>query len=206
VTTLDSRVPLEEWCNAGLSLIKFPIDAEYAVLNQILETANGHSAILIHSKPLRDIQVENITTIDATGHALTAQTVLRQRIRASDDDSTLENPEDIQSILSQLQKRRRSQSDTEWWVWWSPSDLVAHDIDESEIVRCMRALANEFSDTRFLVLVAKDVHSKQTLARLEYVSEMTVDVNRVQEKNQIKHQWQVRKHPDTKLEGIEVIV
>jgi hypothetical protein len=203
---LDGRVPLEEWCNAGLSLIKFPIDAEYAVLNQILETTNGHSAILIHSKPLRDIRVENVTTIDATGHALTAQTALRQRIKASDDGATLENPEDIQSILSQLQKRRRSQSGTDWWVWWSPSDLVAHDIDESEIVRCMRALANEFSETRFLALVTRDVHSKQTLARLEYVSEMTVDVNRVQEKDQITHRWQVRKHPKSELEGVEIIV
>ena len=203
---LDGRVPLEEWCSAGLSLIKFPIDAEYTVLNQVLETSNGQSAVLIHSKPLRDTQVERVTTIDATGHALTAQTALRQRIKASEDGSTLENPEDIQSILSQLQKRRRSMSDTGWWLWWSPSDLVAHDIDESEIVRCIRALANEFSDTRFLVLVAKDVHSKQTLARLEYISEMTVDVNRVQDKNQIRHQWQVRKHPDTTLEGVEVVV
>lgn len=205
MTRLGDLVPLEDWCRTGLSLVKFPVDAEYAVLNQILETFNGHSTILIHSKPLRDIQVENVITIDATGHALTAQTALRQRIRASDDDTTLENPEDIQSILSQLQRRRKSNPDVIWWIWWSPSDLVTHDVEETEIVRGLRALANDFSENRFLVLVAKDVHSKQTLARLEYISETTVDVERNKTKGQITHNWSVRKHHDTKIEGACVV-
>jgi hypothetical protein len=205
VSRLDNQVPLEDWCNIGLSLIKFQVDAEYAVLNKILETSNGHSTILIHSKPLRDLHLENVTTIDATGHALTAQNALRQRIRASDDDSTLENPEDIQNILSQFQRRRKSNPDTKWWIWWSPSDLVTHDVEETEIVRCLRALANDFSDNRFLVLVAKDVHSKQTLARLEYISETTVNVDRDKTRGQITHNWSVRKHHDTKIEGAYVI-
>ena len=202
---MEDHVPLEDWCNTGLSLIKFPIDAEYAVLTKILETSNGHSTILIHSKPLRDIPIENVTTIDATGHALTAQTALRQRIKASDDDTTLENPEDIQSILSQLQRRRKSNPDVKWWIWWSPSDLVTHNVEENDIVRCLRALANDFSNNRFLVLIAKDVHSKQTLARLEYISETTVDVDRDKTKGQITHNWSVRKHHDIKIEGAYVI-
>lgn len=188
-----------------MSLIKFPVDAEYSTLNKVLKTFNGQSAVLIHSKPLRDIIITNVTTIDATGHALTAQNALRQRIKATGDDSTLENPEDVQSILSQLQKQRKSNPEVQWWIWWSPSDLVTHNVEETEIVRCLRALANEFSDHRFLVLVAKEVHSSQTLARMEYVSETIVDVCRDKTRGGITHDWGVRKHLDTKIEGAHVI-
>jgi len=202
---LDDTVNLETWCSVGLSLIEFPVDAEYSTLKKVLESFNGQSSVLIHSKPLRDIPLENVITIDATGHALTAQTALRQRIRASDDNTSLENPEDIQSILSQLQKQRRSHPDVQWWIWWSPSALVTHDVDENEIIRCFRALANEFSDDRFLILIAKEVHSERTLARLEYISEVTVDVTRDKTRGQITHEWRVRKHPDVKIEGAMVV-
>ena len=202
---LDDCIPLEEWCSKGLSLIKFPVDAEYRTLNKALETVNGQSIVLIHSKPLRDIEINNVTTIDATGHALTAQTALRQRIKASDDESTLENPDDIQSILSQLQRFRKTNPEVQWWIWWSPSDLVTHDVDESEIVRCLRALANDFSNHRFLILIAKEVHSSQTLARIEYISETVVEVKLDNAHGGITHGWGVRKHHDTKLEGAHVI-
>ena len=198
---MNKQLPLEDWCKTGLTLIKFPVDAEYVVLNQILETSNDHSTILIHSKPLRDIHVENVKTINATGHALTAENALRQRIMASDDESTLENPENIQSILSHLQRQKKSHSEVQWWIWWSPSDLVNHDVEEIEIVRCLRALANDFSEYRFLVLVAKEVHSKQTLARLEFISETTVDVEREVAGFQTTDKWRVRKHHEIKLEG-----
>ena len=205
MTGLDERVNLETWCSAGLSLIIFPVEAEYSTLLKVLETFNGQVTFLIHSKPLREIKTENTIILDATGHALTAQTALRQRIKASDDDATLENPEDIHSILAQLQKQRRSHPDVQWWIWWSPSDLVTHDVDEKEVIRCIRALSNEFSGDRFLILVAKEVHSEQTLARLEYISEVTIDVTRDRTRGQIKHDWSVRKHPDVKIEGVTVV-
>jgi hypothetical protein len=198
---LGDCVPLADWCNSGLSLVMFPVDAEYSTLNMVLEACNRQSAVLIHSKPLRDIPVDNIITIDATGHALTAQTALMQRIKALDDDTTLDNPEDIQSILSQFQRYRKLNPKVEWWIWWSPSDLVTHDVDENEIVRCLRVLANYFSDYRFLVLIAKEVHSDLTLARLEYVSETTVDVKCDETEGQVSHSWSVRKHYHTKIEG-----
>jgi len=190
----------------GLGLIKFPVDAEYSTLIHILDNLNDQGKVLIHSKSIRNTTFsDNTVLIDATGHALTARTALRQKISASEDISSLDNPEDIQSVLNQLYKIRRAHPESNWWIWWSPSDLVAHDIDENGILRCLRAIAKEFSDVRFIAMVAKEVHSKQALARLEYIADVTLDIERLLEEGKGTHQWFVQKHPIMEKEGVRFI-
>ena len=205
---MSSKILIDEWLmDDGLTVIKFPVDAEYFTLNQVLKSIKGQGCVLIHSKSLRDqsLCTSNTIKIDATGHALTARTVLRQRISASDDITTLDNLEDIQSISSQLYKIKKSHSDIHWWIWWSPSDLIAHDIDEIEILRCLRAITKEFADIRFLALVAKEVHSKQALARLEYIADVTLDIERIRDKGHNTHHWHIQKHPIMEREGVEFV-
>jgi len=198
-----SKVPITDWFHdGGLVLIKFPIDAEYITLTQILDNIDGQENILIHSKSFRNLQVNDTTIkVDATGHALTARTALRQKISASEDITSLDNIEDIQSILNQLYKIRKSHPESHWWTWWSPSDLVAHDIEENEILRCLRTIAKEFSDIRFLALIAKNVHSKQALARMEYIADMTLDIEKLLEEG--VYQWRLEKHPAKEKEGVQ---
>jgi len=199
---VSSEVPLNDWLlDSGLTLIKFPVDAEYSTLTQILDNLDGQENILIHSKSLRSLQINNNTIkIDATGHALTARTALRQKISASENTSIIDNFEDMQSILNQFHKIRKSHLKSQWWIWWSPSDLVAHDIDENDILRYLRTIAKEFSDVRFLALVAKEVHSKQALARLEYIADVTLDIEKLQGEG--PHHWRLEKHP--LIEKVEV--
>lgn len=203
---MTSKTSIEDWLHDdGLNLIKFPIFSEYSTLTQILSTLQNQENVLIHSKSLHSLQINDSTIkIDGTGHALTARTALRQKISASEDISTLNNPEDIQSILNQLYKIRRAHPEPQWWIWWSPSDLVAQDINENEILRCLRAIAKEFADMGFLALIAKEVHSKQALARLEYIADVTVDIVKHQEEG--KHQWSVQKHPIMEKEGVQFSV
>ena len=200
---MDSKPPLTDWFqDGGLVLIKFPVNAEYSTLTQILDNLDGQENILIHSKSFCNLRTyDNTIKIDATGHGLTARTALRQKISASEDISTLDNVEDIQSILNQFYKIRKSHPETHWWIWWSPSDLVAHDIEENEILRCLRTIAKEFSDIRFLALTAKEVHSKQALARLEYIADVTLDIEKLLEEGM--HQWRLEKHPVKEKKGAQ---
>ncbi len=204
---MDHNISLQEWCSeSGLGLVKFSIDSEYAVLKQVLESVKGMgSGILIHSKPIRFGNVsEQVTLVDAAGHALTAQTALRLRISESENDNVIDNPADIHGLLSQFKRLKKTIAEADWWIWWSPSDLVAQEVNEREIVRCLRVIAREFSKNPFLVLIAKDVHTKQGLALLEFVAERTLEVERLQNGNRVAHSWQLLKHPSMSLEGIEI--
>jgi len=195
--------PIKDWLDDnGLILIKFPIVAEYTILNQIMNVINDQNFIIIHSKLLRYTFVsDNAIKIDATGHALTAHTALRQKISTSDDISALDNLEDIQSILNQFHKIRKSHPLPRWWIWCSPSDLVAHDISEDEILRCLRAIAKEYSDIRFIALVAKEVHSERALSRFEYIADILLDVETHREEE--AYQWQISKHPGIEKKGVQ---
>jgi hypothetical protein len=201
------NISLQDWCaESGLGLVKFAIEAEYAVLNQVLESVRDEGpGILIHSKTIRNENIStDITLVDAAGHALTAQTALRRRISESENDTVIDNPADIHGFLTHFKRLKKSLTDVKWWIWWSPSDLVAQETEDREIVRCLRVIAREFSDIPFLVLVAKDVHTKQGLATLEYVAERTLEVERHQNGKRVAHRWQLLKHPSMSLEGIEI--
>ena len=197
---------IQDWLDErGLVIIKFPVVAEYTILNEILNVLDDQEVVFIHSKLPRYVNVsDSVTKIDATGHALTARTALRQKISASDNISTLDNFEDIQSILNQFSRIRKSFPGPHWWIWWSPSDLVAHDISEDEILRCLRAIAKDYSDIRFITLVAKEVHSSQALSRFEYVADILLDVETPQEDE--SYQWQIRKHPSMESTGVKLNV
>jgi len=204
---MDSNISLQEWCaESGLGLVKFAIDAEYAVLNQVLESVREEgSGILIHSKPIRHEKIsKDVTTVDAAGHALTAQTALRRRISESESVTVINNPADTHGFLSHLKQLKKSFTDTKWWIWWSPSDLVAQEAEDREIVRCLRVIARDFADVPFIVLVANDVHTQQGLALLEYVAERTLEVERHQNGKRVAHRWQLLKYPSMSLEGIEI--
>jgi hypothetical protein len=120
---MDHNISLQEWFfESGLGLVKFSIDAEYVVLNQVLQSVwDEGPGILIHSKPLRFGELsKNIITIDAAGHALTAQAALRRRISESENDTVIDNPADIHGFLSHFKQLKKSFKDVNWWIWWSP--------------------------------------------------------------------------------------
>lgn len=165
--------------------MNFPIEAEYATLEQVLAGCNGESVVLIHSKPVRGEPRSGLTLVDATGHSLTPKEEILRRI-GDTDSLSVEDPSDIQEFLIHLRKTRKSLPETRYWVWWSPSDLVAQGVQDSEIVRCLRVIAKEFASSHFIALAAKNVHSDQGQALLEYVSEGVVDVTK---------DWSVVKHP-----------
>ena len=72
---------------------------------------------------------------------------------------------------------------------------------ENEILRCLRTIAKEFSNIRFLALVAKEVHSEQALARLEYIADVTLDIEKLQDKG--THEWCLEKHPLIEEKGVK---
>jgi len=92
----------------------------------------------------------------------------------------------------------------QWWLWWSPSDLVAQKVDDMEIVKCLRVIAKDFSETRFLALVAQGVHTQQGHALLEYISSVCLEVERLVDDRHSMHRWRVVKHPDSQLVGGEI--
>ncbi len=135
-----TTIPLNEWFGTrGLSIISFPIEAEYVVLKQIRDAIGDEFQAIIHSKPIDD-EIENTTLIDATRHEPTARTALRQRVSDHDSENFLENPADVEGVLNRLGKLAESIKAT-WWLWWSPSDMVAQGVTDEEISRCLRIIA-----------------------------------------------------------------
>ncbi|GAH35913.1 unnamed protein product, partial [marine sediment metagenome] len=48
-----TEIPIEKWFGiGGLTVISFPVEAEYFVLNQIRNDLGDESLALIHSKPV----------------------------------------------------------------------------------------------------------------------------------------------------------
>ena len=190
-----STPPAKEWFKTGgLACIRFPVHSEYKVLDQLLTVLNENAIALVHSKQLRNKKQGNVLQIDATGHALTPHTALRQRIGEVGNSEALENPSDTQAILSELRRLKKSNPKTNWWIWWSPSDMLTQNIGEGEIVRCLRAIAKDFSDVSFLALVPRCVHTQQGLALLDYVSEIVIDFD---------EEWSILKHPSMEKMKIE---
>lgn len=188
--------PIAEWCSSwGLTCVRFPVLSEYEVLDQLLTGLDGHQIVLVHSKPIRNEPIGDVVLIDATGHALTARTALRQRIGDSGNIGVLDNPADTHAILSSFRRLKKSNPRARWWIWWSPSDMLTQDISEGEIVQCMRAIAKDFSDVSFLALVPRCVHTQQGLALLDYVSEIVLDFD---------DQWSILKHPNRTMEETRV--
>lgn len=195
---------MHKWFGArGLSIISFPVETEYRVLDKILEVLSKENIALIHSKPIPLHSNEHITLIDATGHAPTARTTLRRRVGEYDSINVLENPADVQGVLTQLGKLAGS-TKVDWWLWWSPSDMIAQGITDEEVARCMRVIAKDFSETKFLGFVAKDVHSQRGLATLKYVSSAFVDISQPTIEKHDIHRWHLAKHPDREIEGDEI--
>ncbi|MGY5852767.1 MAG: hypothetical protein RTU92_04295 [Candidatus Thorarchaeota archaeon] len=199
-----TTLPLQDWCPSGLCIVNYPVHAEYGVLQQVTSALENQSLVIIHAKEIKTEFKSKVTFVDAMGHALTAQTALRRRISDSEGSTVLEDPADTQALLSQLRKLKKSDPEAEWWLWWSPSDLIAHGVDEKEIAKCLRVLATDFADTRFLAFVTRDIQSGMGLSLLEYIASVCIDVERKVDGNSITHTWRVAKHPDTKLEGEEI--
>ena len=120
-----------------------------------------------------------------------------------DNDFKLENPANVQGVLNRLGKLAESVRG-KWWLWWSPSDMIAQGVTDEEVARCMRIIAKDFSKVRFLAFIAKDVHTNRGLAILKYISTTFVDVTRTMNDGHIVHNWHLLKHPTISLEG-EVI-
>jgi len=201
-----ATIQLNKWFgNKGLSIISFPVEAEYRVLDQVLEILSKESIALIHSKPIPRNSNEHITFIDATGHAPTARTTLRRRVGEYNNINVFENPADVQGVLTQLGKLAGSVR-VGWWLWWSPSDMIAQGLTDEEVARCMRNIAKDFSEIRFLGFVAKDVHSQRGLATLKYVSSTFVDISQPTTKKQGVYRWRLAKHQEREIEGDEIEV
>jgi hypothetical protein len=201
-----TRIPLEEWFGSGgLSIISFPVEAEYAVLNQMLDSLSEERMALIHSKPIHLDSKKYVTLIDATGHAPTARITLRRRVGQYDSATLIENPADAQGVLNQL-GRIADLVEADWWLWWSPSDMIAQGLSDEDIAHCLRIVAKDFSGTRFLGFIAKDVHTERGLATLKYISTRFIDVTRDDDEKRGFHIWRMVKSPDTALEGEEIEV
>lgn len=191
---------MEKWFGPrGLGIISFPVEAEYVVLRQIRESLGDDSLALIHSKPISETS-EQLTLIDGTGHEPTARAALRQRVGDYDNATLLENPADVQGVLNRLGKLAESVK-VDWWLWWSPSDMVVQGATDEDVGRCLRIVAKIFSKVRFLVFIAKDVHTHRGLATLKYISTTLVDVTRAVVDGQIVHSWHLLKHPSIDFEG-----
>jgi hypothetical protein len=200
-----TRLPLKKWCSVGgLSIVSFPPHAEYAVLDSTLESLADEKIALIHSKPVHHSPSTDITLIDATGHALTARSALRRRVSDQEGVTLVEDPTDMQGLLSQLKRLTKSLTHTQWWLWWSPSDLVAQKVDDMEIVKCLRVIAKDFSETRFLAFVAQGVHTQRGHALLEYISSAYLEIEHFVDDRHSMHRWRVVKHPDLQLVGGEI--
>jgi hypothetical protein len=190
---------LNKWFgNKGLTIISFPIEAEYTVLKQIHDGIGEESRVIIHSKPLDDMK--NTMLIDATRHEPTARIALRQRVSDQDSENFLENPADVEGVLNRLGKLGESIK-ADWWLWWSPSDMIAQGVADDAISRCLRIVAKDFSKVRFLAFVAKGVHSERGLATLKYISAVYVDIIRESDNGKFKHRWHLLKHPTITMEG-----
>ena len=199
---MTNKLPLEEWCSSGgISMISYDTRFEYIVLNKVLESLAGSQITLIHSKQIRDTLPSNITLIDATGHGLTETSVLHSQLTIGTDYSVIDNPEDTRLFLNKFHKLTKIYPDTEYWVWWSPSDLLTHDLDERAISKCIRIMAKDYSDLKILILIVNNVHSKQGFAILEYISESHYEYSLSESGTDDKHKCCVIKHPNVKLEG-----
>ncbi|MDF1541280.1 MAG: hypothetical protein P1Q69_20450 [Candidatus Thorarchaeota archaeon] len=195
-------MPLQEWCSTGgLALASFSTEAEYSTLAHILESLSNEKVTLIHSKPIRFALDASIALIDASSHELTARSALRRRISDQEDSKTIKNPADTQNFLNQLEKMSKKSTEKEWWIWSSPSDLLAHGVDETEIAQCLRVIANDYSEFRFIVLIPRDVHSPRGFAILEYIAEIHFTATGLKDGNYL---WSVAKHYDLKYEGAKI--
>ena len=202
-----------DWCGGGLNLISFEAGAEFAALQVVLGslTSHGKLVVLIQSKTYRR-PTPQIAIIDATGHALTPRQSLRRRL-SEEGGIVVDNPADIQGLLSQLSRQAQALPGR-WWVWCSPSDLVSHGVEEMEMAKCLRAIAKDFEDTPFLILVARDVHTERSFAILKFLSQVHLEFERQLgtgggEQGELKRHGyryilRVVKHPNLQLEGSEV--
>ncbi len=201
---METELSLLDWCSNGINNITFQTSAEYRVLQQVLSCLEGSKVALIHAKDITLDLSDEIVLIDATGHALTAKTALRRRISDSDDERFIENPADIQGFLSRIRRLKKSHKDVEWWLWWSPSDLIAHGVNEEEISQVLRVISSDFADTRFVAFIAREIHDTKGLSLFDYISNVSISVERVHESGKTRYHWQVEKHPDTKMEGVMI--
>ncbi len=193
------KIPFDNLCKTdGLFLVSFETDSEYSVLKQVIENLPDKEIILIHSKLLDEDLGENVLLCDATGHSLTERAVLKARLKPQKKITVFENPADIRSFLINLRKLVETHKDIEYWIWWSPSDLLTQDIEEKQIAKCLRVISKDYSDVRFLVLIAKNIHSTRGFSVLEYISKGHFEVTRNSEGG---YNWSIIKHPDTKQEG-----
>ena len=74
-------------------------------------------------------------------------------------------------------------------------------LEDFEIAQCLRIIAKDYEDQRFICMVARNVHSDQGFAIMEYISEMHMKTTPT--KNG-KTSWKVIKHFEQELEGVEI--
>jgi len=199
---MKNMIPLLEWCSkGGLSLISFDTNAEYTALKHILDSLSEKKIILIHSKPIRDELTSNITLIDATSHTLTESAVISSQLGEEKGPFVIDTPADIRVFLGRFQKLTNTFKDTDFWVWWSPSDLITHGIEEKEIARCLRIFSKDYSTLNVLVLIAKNIHTPQGFAILEYITEKHFAFTRSNIADRDAYSCKILKHPDMQMEG-----
>jgi hypothetical protein len=119
--------------------------------------------------------------------------------------ATIEDPAEIQNFLSQIRGVDAGFQGAPWWLWWSPSDLVAHGIDDLTIARYLRAIAKDFESTTFVALVAESAHTERGLAIMRYVARVWIEV-RIEQRKGEKPRWIIRKHPESDLKEAELSV
>ena len=195
-------LPMERWfAKDGLTVIEFPVHVDYEVLYKILESLQESSTVLIHSKPVEYDLWRSVFSIDGTLHTTTVESRLRHRVA---EKSILRlSPFSTQSFMVSLKKQSeevsRQLDSPIWWLWWTPSDLAIQKVADDTIVECVGAIGSEYSDSNFIIFVAKEAHSERGLALLELAPRILIDVEYDLGENNFV--WTVVRHPDRNLRG-----
>ncbi len=188
----------DEWLVAGVNLITFTTALDYRVLQRVV-SGMADDGVVIHSRPLSWLDDRPSVLFDVTGHAGAPASSLRRRLADVGDVPHIGNPADIKMLLSEIRRFSKAIR-KKYWVWWTPSDLLAHGLDDLGVAKCLRILNSEFK-TPFLALVAKDVHTPRGLNLMAMVSMVWIDVTKTDDRGSV---WAAVKHPDPAFEG-EVI-
>lgn len=197
---------LADWLvQKGITLITFPLEAEYAVLRHVLTQLESDRVFLIHSKEPPQWVPSDIVLLDATGHSQAIRTTFIQKAISDDLQHFLENPSDSQEFMTRMRRMAKSHPKRNLWVWWSPTDMVAHSVSDIDLATTLRAISSEIAEKSFIAFVAKRVHSYQGLATLAFVSQVLIDVKeRIDGDNE--YVYQVKKHPNPEVQGAEVVI
>ncbi len=178
----------------GVNLITFPTKLEYSIFQDVVSGIEP-TTIVIHSKPPVWLTPKSeLTLVDATGHLISTAGALRRKM--SHSAYVIPNPGDVKMVLSKIRDINRT-TKCDYWIWWTPSDLLAHGLEDVDIAKCLRVINSEFKRP-FLAMVARDVHSDKGVNLMGLVSMTWFDIKNESEKEE--YRWSVAKHFNSQIE------